>query len=266
MKSILKLTAVVLLLILAGCSYDEMLAKIAPEVETEFAKSFLTHLRQQDFNFVESHLAAEVRQQATVAKLQELASYFPEGELKNTELIGCNIFESDTLWQGNFTFEYEFSGGWALGNVVLRKTSDTSEVLGFRVYRTIAAQSEINKFTLDGKSPHHYIVLALAVAVPIFILISLVFCVRTPLPKRKWLWVLFILMGFGKIMVNWTTGQYGFQLLSFNLLGAEAVAASPHAPWVISASLPLGAIIFWVKRKSFVGAKAASQGVEMDAE
>lgn len=51
-----------------------------------------------------------------------------------------------------------------------------------------------------------------------------------------------------KFSVDWTTGQWGIMPLSFQLLGAGAFAPA-YGSWVISVSLPLGAIIFMMKRK-----------------
>jgi hypothetical protein len=62
---------------------------------------------------------------------------------------------------------------------------------------------------------------------------------------RKWLWVLFILAGVGKFAVNWTSGEWGIAPLSLQLLSASAVA-SLYGPWILSFSLPLGAIVFLV--------------------
>ena len=37
-------------------------------------------------------------------------------------------------------------------------------------------------------------------------LYALVLCIRTRNVKSKWLWILFILVGFGAVQANWTTG------------------------------------------------------------
>ncbi len=85
----------------------------------------------------------------------------------------------------------------------------------------------------------------------------MIICIRTPVAKRKWLWILFVLVGIGAIGVNWTTGQFSFRVATLNLLGAAAVSAGPHAPWFISVGFPLGAIMFWVKRRKFLSLAAA---------
>ncbi len=100
--------------------------------------------------------------------------------------------------------------------------------------------------------------------IPLFILATLVECVRTPIPRRKWLWVLFILLGFGSIQLNWTTADYAIQAFHVNLLGAGAVASGRYAPWVLSFGIPLGAITFWSRRKEFLTKHEVSKSLELD--
>lgn len=126
-----------------------------------------------------------------------------------------------------------------------------------QVYRADSSQQERNKFTLEGKSALHYLTLVLAAMVPLFIVVTAYFCIRTPIPKRKWLWVIFIFVGIGKFSLNWTTGQLDFQPLSLQLFSASAMAMGPHAPWIISVSVPLGTIMFWFKRKQFIAESEA---------
>jgi hypothetical protein len=64
--------------------------------------------------------------------------------------------------------------------------------------------------------------------------------------------VIFILGGIGTISINWVSGEYGFKILQYLLFGSGVNAASEYAPWFVTAGFPLGAIIFWFKRKSFI--------------
>jgi hypothetical protein len=96
---------------------------------------------------------------------------------------------------------------------------------------------------LGGKNALQYGVLTLAVGVAIFTLCVLVVCIRTKLKRRKWLWILFILFGFGKLSVNWATGQWGIQVLAAQLFSASTYADF-FGPWIISVSLPIGAMVF----------------------
>lgn len=134
----------------------------------------------------------------------------------------------------------------------MKRIAGKTTVIGFNIYRTEASQKELNKFKLADKSALHYIILLLSCIVSIFILVSLVYCIKTPIQKRKWLWVLFILGGIGAISINWSTGEFGFKIIQYQFFGATAIASSEYAPWIITASFPLGAIVFWFKRKSFI--------------
>ncbi len=252
MKILTRILIIPTLLLAASCGNGEMTDELTLKEESQFARDYLQELHGRDFDYVKQYIDQSIENQVTDEKLLEIAEYFPGGDLLSTELIGTRISVSNSQWQGNFSFEYQFSGGWALANVVLHKSGEALSVVGFNVYRTGASQKEINKFSLIGKSAIQYSVLLMAIAVPLFILLTVYFCIRTPIPKKKWLWVLFMLVGFGSISVNWTTGQFGVQPFSIRLFASSAIAAGPFAPWIISASIPLGAILFWFKRQGFI--------------
>jgi hypothetical protein len=93
----------------------------------------------------------------------------------------------------------------------------------------------------------------------IFTLVVLVVCIRTKMKRRKWLWILFILFGFGKLSVNWATGQWGVMVLAAQLFSASGTAAY-LGPWIVSVSLPVGAVLFLIKRRRLEARPAADGG------
>lgn len=248
-----------MLSVVCACSYDDMAEKFIPKEESEFAKAYIEKLRAGDFEYVKSLMSQEILPKINDETLSEIVGYFRDGEPKSIKVIGSQVNVFNDQWQGNFTFEYEFESGWNLANAVLRKVGDGYEVIGLNVYQTDASLKEINAFTLSGKTFFHYAVLIAAIVIPVFVLVTVYFCAKTPMPRRKWLWVLFILFGVGAIQINWASGQFALQLLSIHLFGASAVSAGPYAPWIISASVPLGAILFWLKRKKLLSSHANSK-------
>jgi len=86
----------------------------------------------------------------------------------------------------------------------------------------------------------------------------LVVCIRTPFKGRKWPWVLFILVGIGRIAVNWSTGDWFISPVHFQLLGAS-ISAPFYGPWTVAVSIPLGAIMFLIMRNSLRAVKDGSQ-------
>jgi hypothetical protein len=268
MKTLQKLLTLALLLLIAACSYDYLADQVIPKAETQFARDYLQKLQGRDFGYVRQQMDQNLSGHVTGQQLQEVAGYFPAGQFIDATLIGSQVNVTNDQWSGNFTFEYHFSDGWALANILVLRSNaplvgidaHNLSIAGFHVYRTKASQKELNKFTLADKSPLQYLVLLMAVAAPLFVLISLFFCIRTPMRKRKWLWLLFIVIGFGAISIDWTTGQYAIQPLIINLLSGSAIAARPYAPWVITANLPLGALVFWWKRKALIQAYSMPRG------
>ncbi|MBQ0945532.1 hypothetical protein KAK07_19490 [Ideonella sp. 4Y16] len=116
--------------------------------------------------------------------------------------------------------------------------------------RSTSLEAE-NAFTFDGKSALHYAVLVLAVGIPLFVVYALIACVRTQIPKRKWLWLLFVAVGMVQFRFNWTTGAWGVHPFSVALLGAGFAKAGPVAPYIFTLAFPLGAFVFLMKRRSF---------------
>ncbi|MBC3919508.1 hypothetical protein H8L32_18625 [Undibacterium sp. CY18W] len=227
-------------------------SSLASKEEQKFAKEYLQRIHNKDFAFVKSKMDAELQAKVTDETLSQLASFFPHGKVLSTELIGAQIDVVDSDWFGNFKFEYHYEAGWAVGHIALKRKNDQLTVVGFSINKTKTSQKEINRFTFSGKSAIHYVTLIAAVCVFLFILITLVVCMRTTMLKRKWLWALFIVLGVSAIDVNWTTGEYAFQLIRFQLFGAAMVANSEYSPWIITASFPLGAIVFWFRRSRLV--------------
>ncbi|MGF1526249.1 MAG: hypothetical protein ACFCBW_05590 [Candidatus Competibacterales bacterium] len=265
MRSLSIALSTVLALLVAACSYQDIAEGLTPQAESQFAENYLRRLLARDFDYVKQHLDAGVAPQVTDKVLLEMVEQFSAGELLSIDLIGSRVLSSSSQLQSNFSFELQFSENWMLANIALKTVNDTISVMGLSGQRLNASLRSANAFTLEGKSPLHYLVLMLAMVVSVFTLVTLYFCVRTPRLKLKWLWLVFVLIGIGSMNLNWTTGQYGFQLWSIMLLSASAVTPGPLGPWIISVSLPLGAILFWFKRQRLMAATRAAGGAGFEA-
>jgi hypothetical protein len=133
--------------------------------------------------------------------------------------------------------------------------------------------SERYPFTFSDVPPLYYSVLGLAVAIPIFTLYSAILCFRRK-PRRRWLWLLFILLGIGKLSVVWVPGPLNLEYvrispLSVQIFGAGVMKVPIYDPWVLSVSFPFGAALFlWRQRtrRSGDGALAAQQGAAADRQ
>ena len=153
-----------------------------------------------------------------------------------------------------------------------RATDGTPALIGLRWEPAPLDLSERFPFVFTGVPPFYYGVLGLAVAIPIFMLYSAIVCFRRK-PRRRWLWLLFILLGIGKLSLVWVPGPLDLEHvrispLSVQLLGAGLQKMPIYDPWILSISFPLGAALFlWRQRAgrdAGEGALAAQQAAPAD--
>lgn len=233
---------------LVGCDVDQIRERLIPAEEVEYAKTYLAHFAKQDYDAIEAPLDPSLLGPSLRPELEHIASFFPAEAPVAVRLMGSNTHVMGDVSQFNLTFEYEYPETWLVANVVLRKSEGGVQVIGVTVYPVTESVRETNKFTFEDAGVVHFAMLAAAVAVPIFMLVTLVVAIRTPIAKRKWLWILFIIAGVMPTTLNWSTGELHMAFLSFQLLGAGFTKASEFAPLLLTVAVPLGAAIFWVKR------------------
>jgi hypothetical protein len=239
----------------SGCRPNAFLKdamnRIAPDDDEALAQDYFDALRARDFGTATRLLDPQFVQPGLESKLAAVADFLDRGEPSSVELVGCNVVSSADKRRSQLTYQYRFADSWLLAAITIDTVGATKTVLGVTVNPIPRSLQELNAFTFSGKGARHYAMLFFAAAIPLFILATLVLCIRTKLRRRKWLWIIFILLGFSRLSLNWTSGQLFFNPLSFNvqLFGVAIVKYGPYAPWMIDISLPLGAIVFLVLRR-----------------
>jgi hypothetical protein len=230
--------------LLVACNQEEMLQKFASPEEQAVAKKYIDQLRNRDFGEIEKAADPSIAGASLEDALKTMADLIPADPPVSVQLVGAHRMSSTSSGTVvNLTFEYRFHDRFVLANVATKIINGVTSIVGFHVQPESGSLESRNRFTLGGKNALQYGVLTLAVGVAIFTLCVLVVCIRTKLKRRKWLWILFILFGFGKLSVNWATGQWGIQVLAAQLFSASTYADF-FGPWIISVSLPIGAMVF----------------------
>lgn len=240
-----------LLLALAGC-----IDQATFDTEAELGKRLVADLQARSFDAIEAQLDRAAVGDGARATLAKMADALPTDTPTSIDIAELQV--RTVAWVGKGTtrhialsLQYRFGDKWFLVNARWRRP-DTGPLLveGLHITPLNASLQEINRFTLEGKSAVHYAVLALAVALPIFTLVVLVLCVRTPMRRwRKALWIVAILLGVTTLSLDWTTGALLWQPLRF-LIGSAGFGKLPLAPAILQISLPLGAIVFLFRRRS----------------
>lgn len=245
----------ILLILLGACSQANLLQKIAtPQIQAQ-ARNYIDLLRHRQFGEIEKVIDSSISGPTLHPTLARMAALIPEQEPTSVRLVGAQRFDSSGTTTVNLTYEYDFSGKWMLINVEQKMVGGATTIVGFHVTTESESLEARNRFTLTGKDVAQYLLLTMMIVMPLLTLYALVVCIRAKMARRKWLWILFILFGFGKIAVNWTTGQWSFAPLTVQLLSASAVAPL-YGPWTLAVSLPIGAIYFLFFRRRSFGATA----------
>ena len=102
-------------------------------------------------------------------------------------------------------------------------------------------------FDLQGKSPKHYAILVAGIVFVLISVFALIICVMERGLRRKWAWILFIILGIGDLTLNWATGETTLSLATLQIFSAGAVSEM-YGAWMISVGLPLGAMWYLARR------------------
>lgn len=238
------------LVTLTGCDQKAWLEKFIPREEAEFSKSYLALFQARDFEAIEEKIDPTLKSTELRPKLEQIAAIFPAEEPIDIQTVGAQTFTNADITQVNLTFQYAYPGKWLIANVVLLKKGGDTVVTGVNVQPLPDSLENFNRFTFEGKGAIHFAILAFAIIVPLFIVATTILCIKTPIPKRKWLWVVFVLLGFVQVTLNWSDGNLNINPLNIQILGA-GFQTSLYGPLLLSVSLPIGAIVFLLRRKKW---------------
>jgi hypothetical protein len=222
--------------------------KMVPPADETFARERTDLLRQKRFEQIQRELEPSISDANTEETLKTMAGMFPAEEPKSVKVVDIKFLRHEGSSTHSLTLEYEFTDTWLLVNIAIKRLNGLSTIAAFNVTPIADSLENVNRFSLAGKSVLQYLMLALALAAPIFSLYVLVECLRTKNLRFKWLWAIFILFGVGRLAVNWTTGELAFTPLAVHIPCASLTAVPAYGPWVVAVSLPLGAFLFMARR------------------
>jgi hypothetical protein len=236
---------------LSACAPGALIEKIADDDKEKIARVYIQRLADGDVFGLVAELDPALRKPNVQAEFTKMTTVLPKEAPTTTNLVGYHVqFFPNQIPQYNLTYQFGYGSKWVLTNVAWRELPDgTRRIVGMSAHPLTQSLQETHALSLKRAGPRHYVFLVGVIGVPVFILVTLVTCIRTKIARRKWLWIVFILLGFARFSLNWSTGQMEFTPLSGLLFGASAMARSIYSPWVLSFALPFGAALFWARRR-----------------
>lgn len=225
-----------------------------------FSKQFIKDLQDQNNSALYATLHPELQENEKFNELLKIRNYLhSQNQISTIDLVDYRYITISSSVSGNsqtvtsVALQYQYANDKPV-LVQLRLTDGKLpyQLEWVNVTQLDRSLQETNSFSFAGKSFLHYlfiIAMLVAFAVSIYAFIQ---CLRMPKFKRKWLWALFTLLGFGAVGLNWTTGEMGFNILNIQMLSAAFVRQGFLGQWILSVSFPLGAVMFLHKRKTML--------------
>lgn len=236
---------------LSGCKSNIDIADFSPTHVDKFARDFVSLIHDGQIDSCLSLSHPDVINDAAVNFLENTFKNIRSFRLDTFKLINAQKthFMGDTDEFTDYAIDYEYYevDKYVYFSFRIREQNDKLVLTAFNGNILGISLSEIHSFTLNDKGFLHYLFLVISILIPIFILVTIVFILFSDF-KLKWLWIIGAIFGFGKFIINWTTGQFMLQPISIMLIGAGYKKSGLVAPWMISFSIPIVAILFWIKR------------------
>jgi hypothetical protein len=240
-----------LLALTAGCTRLALFQRQAPAEDVDFAKRYLALFQSRSYPAIEMGMDPSLKDPQIRMKLLQMASVFPAGEPTSVTLVGSKTSRSGNTSTSNLSFQYEYPGRWILADVVVERKGQAPVVKGVHIEPLRDSLDRVNRITLAGKGPAHYVAPVVAALVLLFVLYTFVLAIRTPAPAMKWAWAIFVLVGVAQFAFNWTTGTLTIVPMSLHLFGSGFSRPSPFEPLVITTSIPVGAIVYLIQRREW---------------
>jgi len=171
--------------------------------------------------------------------------------VKSVKVLGSHVNTTPEFKRYSFVYEYELTKQWIIADIILQSEKGHLQIEGIHAQQMTVSVERLNAFTLTGKSTLFLLFLGLTILIPVFVVCTAIVCWRTAIPRRKWLWRIFVLLGFTQVTLNWTTGDLQFLPLQINLLGAGFTKPF-YGPLILQIGIPLGAILFWIWRRKWL--------------
>lgn len=236
-------------MLLASCSLADWNERLSSPQERAQALNFVAAFRAGRLATIQGEIDPGIFKQ-TVAEREKLLSLIPVDGAPQLITVASqtNMTPGKTTTLKSLNYEFGSGSKWAIFQVTLSTEQHGPRVAGWRLFPSSQQPTIINKFSLAGKSSLHFLWLFLMASSVVTCITGAVLAFRDRVTSNRWLWVLGSLFGFIKFNLEWTTGAFGFQPISFMLLGASGVQASPLDPWIFSFAIPIVAIIVIVRK------------------
>jgi len=245
-------------LLSAACDLEKLPERMAPQDDQQLARAAIDDLVAGRSGALASKMPVEIRGNLAQVEPQMRALVPPNPRVQLVQVNWTTRTVNGGPTTRQTTLDYELTGGGQIARVeiLIQREGRNAVVAGLHIEPAAASAQSGSSFSLQGKSLDHYSMLAAALAAVAVTICALVRIWRSDLFQRRWLWTFGSIIGLTTLTLDWSTGDYSFQPISFQLFSAGIVKAGV-GPWLIGVSIPLVAICALAKRRVAITPDAA---------
>jgi len=245
MKQLWKFAAVLVLLGLTGCGW--LIDRVAPD-EVRNGKSYFEELRQRQVDQIVQSFDSGDDKDILRSQLEKVFALVPQEEPLGVKTLGASTeCKGSGVCTKLIVLEYKYPDRWILFRVTVSNKSGHDAITDLTVQPESLPLASMRRFTLRGKGLLYFVILLLALLSVGIAIYALALCIRTPIQKRKWLWIVIAILGIGKLGIEWSSGELWYKVLYLSILPA-GYGFDSESPFVY-ASIPAGAILFLLLRR-----------------
>ncbi|MFP5235335.1 MAG: hypothetical protein ACLGSD_05490 [Acidobacteriota bacterium] len=223
-----------------------MINRLAPDAVRD-SKYYFEELRQRQVEKLLQSFDPSADKDRLRAEIGKVVALVPEEKPIGVETLGatgeCKV---SGLCTKQIVLEYKYPDRWILFQVTVSNRSGHSAITELYVTPESMPLESMKQFTFRGKGWPHYAILLSFLLCAAIALYALVSCIRTPIRKRKWLWIVVTILGVGKLGIEWSSGQLWYKVAYLSILPA-GWGFDSESPFMYS-SIPAGAILFLLLR------------------
>ncbi len=183
--------------------------------------------------------------------LEPIKQMLPQQSIQNLTIVGVEKETSYTSLEKIERIltitEVNYPSSDFIVEMLQYRVNDQVTIGGFRVSPK-ANLVEIFQANMQNITFNGYIMIFSMLIILTIVLYALILCINTDIERKKWLWILFVTLGFFGITFDWSTQEYSFNLINISLLGVGWNKATCFSPLTLSFGLPIGALIFLYKQ------------------
>jgi hypothetical protein len=248
-----------------GACHGLKIADVEGSPETARGHQVLEAVERGDADAVMAQMSPGRQLPDTRESIRQIMAHLPPGPPSHLRLYGWYVhtLEEDTTItetaQLSFEATYE-TGTYYLFEMSFEGPQRALEMTGLQVTPLPAPLAVMNAFSFRGRSPRHFLFLVVMLASAATIVAALVRWKRTRRTLRHpWLWLIGILALPISPTLNWTTGQIVWSALKLQIgLCFSVGRAGEGGPWLLTCSLPIGAVFFLMRKRQQDPASVAS--------